>query len=73
MTSKLLIAALLLQVPLAAQEPRAVFEKAVADFEAGRVAESAAGFDTLVQLVPSAAPQLWQRGIALYYAGKYQD
>ena len=73
MTSKLLIAALLLQVPLAAQEPQAVFDKAVADFEAGRVAESAAGFDTLVKLAPSAAPQLWQRGIALYYAGRYQD
>ena len=73
MTSKLLIAALLLQVPLAAQEPQAVFDKAVADFEAGRVAESAAGFDTLVKLVPSAAPQLWQRGIVLYYAGRYQD
>ena len=73
MTSKLLIAALLLQVPLAAQEPQAVFDKAVADFEAGRVAESAAGFDTLVKLVPSTAPQLWQRGIALYYAGRYQD
>jgi lipoprotein NlpI len=73
MRSKLLIAALLLQLPLAAQEPRAVFDKAVADFEAGRVAESAAGFDALVKLVPSEAPELWQRGIALYYAGRYQD
>jgi lipoprotein NlpI len=68
-----LIAVLLLHVPLAAQEPRAVFDKAVADFEAGRVTESAAGFDALVKLVPSAAPELWQRGIALYYAGRYQD
>jgi len=68
-----LIVALLLQVSLAAQEPRAVFDKAVADFEAGRVAESAAGFDALVKLVPSAAPELWQRGIALYYAARYQD
>lgn len=73
MTWKLLIAVVLLQVPLAAQQPQAVFDKAVADFEAGRVVESAAGFDTLAKLVPSAAPQLWQRGIALYYAGRYQD
>ena len=73
MRSQLLIAVLLLHVTLAAQEPRAVFEKAVADFEAGRVTESAAGFDALVKLVPSAAPELWQRGIALYYAGRYQD
>jgi lipoprotein NlpI len=67
------IAALVLQVPVAAQQPQAVYDRAVADFEAGRVAESAAGFDTLVKLVPSQAPQLWQRGIALYYAGRYQD
>jgi lipoprotein NlpI len=68
-----LIVALLVQVPLAAQEAQAIFDKAVVDFEAGRVAESAAGFDALVKLVPSAAPELWQRGIALYYAGRYQD
>jgi lipoprotein NlpI len=67
------IAALLLHAPVAAQQPQAVYDKAVADFEAGRVAESAAGFDTLAKLVPSQAPQLWQRGIALYYAGRYQD
>jgi len=35
--------------------------------------ESAAGFDNLVKLVPDSAPQLWQRGIALYYAGRYKD
>ena len=73
MRSQLLIAVLLLHVPLAAQEPRAVFDKAVADFEAGRVTASAAGSDALVKLAPSAAPELWQRGIALYYAGRYQD
>ena len=73
MRSRLLIVVLLLQVPIAAQEPSAVFDKAVADFEAGRIAESAAGFDTLAKLVPSLAPELWQRGIALYYAGRYQD
>ena len=73
MRPTLLIAALLLGMPVAAQEPRALFDKAVADFEAGRVAESASGFDTLAKLVPSLAPELWQRGIALYYAGRYQD
>ena len=73
MRTILVIVALLLPGSLAAQEPRAVFEKAVADFQAARVVESAAGFDALVKLVPSAAPELWQRGIALYYAGRYQD
>jgi lipoprotein NlpI len=55
------------------QPPQVVFERAVADFQAGRITEAAAGFDNLARLVPNAAPQLWQRGIALYYAGRYHD
>jgi len=55
------------------ENPQAVFERAVSDFERGRVVESAAGFDNLIKLVPDSAPQLWQRGIALYYAGRYKD
>jgi lipoprotein NlpI len=53
--------------------PQQVFDRAIADFQGGRVAESAAGFDKLVKLVPDITPQLWQRGIALYYAGRYRD
>jgi hypothetical protein len=53
--------------------PQDVFDRAVTDFERGRVVESAAGFDNVVKLVPDSAPQLWQRGIALYYAGRYKD
>ena len=56
-----------------ADRPQAVFDRAIADFQRGRVADSAAGFDNLVKLVPSIAPQLWQRGIALYYNGRYRD
>jgi lipoprotein NlpI len=55
------------------ERPQAVFNRAVADFRDGRIAESAAGFDTLAKLVPDQAPELWQRGIALYYAGRYAD
>jgi lipoprotein NlpI len=55
------------------QQPQAIFERAVADFQAGRIAEAATGFDALIKLVPNSAPQLWQRGIALYYAGRYRD
>jgi lipoprotein NlpI len=55
------------------ENPDDVYERAVADFERGRVAESAAGFDNLIKLVPNSAPRLWQRGIALYYAGRYKD
>ena len=62
-----------LQASGLAQQPRAVLDRAVADFEAGRIAESAAGFDALVKVQPSIAPELWQRGITLYYAGRYAD
>ena len=57
----------------AEQNARAVLDRAVEDFETGRLTEAAAGFDEVVALVPGAAPQLWQRGIALYYVGRYQD
>jgi lipoprotein NlpI len=37
------------------------------------VTESVTGFDRVASLAPQAAPQLWQRGIALYYVGRYAD
>lgn len=71
------LAAALLAAPAAAQapadEPRAILDRAVADFLAGRIAESVAGFDRVAAAVPGVAPQLWQRGIALYYARRYDD
>lgn len=63
----------LAQNALDASSPQAVMDRAVADFEAGRMVASVAGFDRLVELVPDYAPQLWQRGIALYYAGRWAD
>ncbi len=54
-------------------EPRALLDRAVAEFERGRIAESVASFDELVRVAPQVMPQLWQRGIALYYAGRYRD
>lgn len=59
--------------PQGTNDAQSIFERATADFLAGRVAESVAGFDRVVQLAPNAAPRLWQRGIALYYAGRYRD
>src|SRR5262245_37786746 len=56
-----------------ADRPQKIFDRAVADFQSGRIAESVAGFDNLVKLVPDIEPQLWQRGIALYYAGRYPE
>jgi lipoprotein NlpI len=58
---------------LLAQSPQASLNRAVVDFENGRFAESAAAFDSLAKADPARAPYLWQRGIALYYAGRYDD
>jgi hypothetical protein len=53
--------------------PRTLLDRAVAEFEKGRIAESVAAFDDLARVAPREAPYLWQRGIALYYAGRYRD
>lgn len=42
-------------------------------FTAGKVEESIADFDRVIALQPSTRPQLWQRGISLYYVGRYAD
>ncbi len=56
-----------------ADRPQAIFDRAIVDFQNGRIAESVVAFDTLARLQPERAPGLWQRGIALYYAGRYKD
>ena len=65
--------ALVLVTPLFAQSPQAFFDRAVRDFGEGRIDESVKGFDRVAAMVPDAAPQFWQRGIALYYAGRFDD
>jgi lipoprotein NlpI len=61
------------QAPTARQSPQVMMSRAVTDFENGRFAESAAAFDAVAKAAPDQAPYLWQRGIALYYAGRYAD
>lgn len=53
--------------------PEQVFREAVAALFSGRPEESARLFDELVAARPADEPQLWQRGIALYYAGRFAD
>ena len=57
----------------AAGSPRALLDRAVVEFAKGRIAESVAAFDDLVRVAPDETPYLWQRGIAIYYAGRYGD
>ena len=55
------------------QSMRAILERAAADFQAGRIEQSLAGFDRAALLSPADAPFLWQRGIAQFYAGKFRE
>lgn len=61
-------------VPVAAraQHPQAFIDQAEEAFAAGRLEDSVAAFDRLVALDPEAAPWMWQRGIALYYLGRFE-
>jgi lipoprotein NlpI len=52
---------------------RAVLARAMEDFQSGNIQRSIEGFDRLVALDAASAPYLWQRGIALYYAGRFRD
>jgi lipoprotein NlpI len=56
-----------------AMTPRQMLDAAVDDFFAVRITESVAGFDRLAKAHPDVAAELWQRGIALYYASRYRD
>lgn len=53
--------------------PRELFDDAVRLFFAAKPDESARLFDRLVEVVPAAEPELWQRGLALYYAERFED
>lgn len=57
----------------AEQAPQELFSEAVALFFDAKPVESAHVFDQLVVAVPSAEPDLWQRGLALYYAERCND
>ncbi len=52
--------------------PDALFQQGVSLFFAAKPKESVAAFDRLIALVPESKPQLWQRGLSLYYAGDYK-
>jgi lipoprotein NlpI len=42
-------------------------------FKKGHIQQSLDDFDRAIQLDPAQAPYHWQRGISLYYAGRYDD
>lgn len=69
----LIVWSLLGAVSAAADDPQAVFSDAVRLFFEAQPVESCAAFDRLVELRPEAEPELWQRGLALYYAERFED
>lgn len=59
-----------------AQQPasaRALFSEGVKSFFDAKPKESVAAFDKLIALEPATAPDLWQRGLSLYYAEDYKE
>lgn len=42
-------------------------------FATGQMNDSVAAFDEVIRLQPQSEPQLWQRGLALYYAERFAD
>lgn len=52
--------------------PNALFKQGVDAFFDAKPKESVAAFDKLIALVPDSKPQLWQRGLSLYYAGDFK-
>ena len=71
--TRIAVAALVSLVAWVEQTPREIMNRATDDFRAGRIEQSVAGFDRVAKLSPADAPYLWQRGIALYYAGRFAD
>lgn len=60
-------------LPAVENSPTELFGEAVRLFFDAKPVESARVFDQLVEVVPAAEPDLWQRGLALYYAERFED
>lgn len=60
-------------LPADEKRPQDLFGQAVRLFFEAEPVESARVFDQLVELVPAAEADLWQRGLAFYYAERFED
>ena len=47
--------------------------KGSVSFAAGKMDDCVAAYDEVIRLQPGSEPQLWQRGLALYYANRFED
>jgi lipoprotein NlpI len=71
--TKVVMGMVLMLGAVSGQTPEERFRKGVQLFFEGRIKESLVEWDAQVAAQPSSLPFHWQRGIALYYAGRYQD
>ena len=55
------------------KDSNAYFREGVAAFYEAKPKESVAAFNKVVELAPRSAPQLWQRGLSLYYTAEYAE
>ncbi|MEQ1751111.1 MAG: hypothetical protein ABL974_16915 [Prosthecobacter sp.] len=72
---RLLLTLALITLTASAQEavnPNQLFREGVQAFYEAKPKESVAAFDKLIAIAPESKPQLWQRGLSLYYAGDYK-
>jgi lipoprotein NlpI len=55
------------------QNPQLHIKRGMALFQLGKIAASIDDFDRAERLHPALTPHLWQRGIAYYYVGRFED
>jgi tetratricopeptide (TPR) repeat protein len=55
------------------QNTQLYIKRGMASFQLGNIAASIDDFDRAERLNPALTPYLWQRGIAYYYAGRFED
>ena len=67
------LAVAVVQTAQAPTDPQGLLDHAIDSFFTGDIEESATSFDTLIARAPEVMPRLWQRGIVLYYAQRYDD
>eukprot|EP00960_Hanusia_phi_P015191 448544-Hanusia_phi.AAC.1 len=56
----------------AVDDARVQYRKGIQDFVNGRVQQSVEAFDKAIELEPSYADILWQRGLSLYYCDRFE-
>jgi lipoprotein NlpI len=57
---------------MAEETAQSAFKRGVEMFFDAKPKESVEAFDALLKLEPQAKPELWQRGLSLYYAGDFK-